>query len=135
MNLRLANGKTVEASVTEVNDFITQTLLPNCYWRYSSLLTKQEVMRFLKRESSQEEVKKVARYMLTYTENLAFTAYLFDKSDGDLERTREFNMPAVIKLRELYQKLTVSNSSDSVVDYSIVNEMERICLGIGVDPL
>jgi len=128
----LANGKRVEVSQDEVNSFITQTLIPNAYWRYTGQLTEQEVMRFLKGGATGDDLKNIAQYILTYFENLAFAGYLFDKADGEPDRTREFNMPAVSKLRELYQKVTHTelNPTDS-----IVNEMESICLEIGADPL
>jgi len=131
MNFILANRKRVEVSQDEIRDFITQLLVPNAYWRHSELLTEQEVMRFLAGESNEGELKKVARYILTYTENLAFTAYLFDKADGEPERTKEFNMPAIQKLRELYQKL-MNNRANTA---NLVNEMEGTCLKIGADPL
>jgi len=59
----LANGQTVKVSLKELRDFITEmpAPIPNAYWRYSELLTEQEVMRFLAGESSQEELQKVAR--------------------------------------------------------------------------
>lgn len=57
--------------------------------------------------------------------------YLFDKADGEPERTKEFNMPAIKKLRELYQKVKDNCHSPR----GVVNEMEGICLEIGADPL
>ncbi len=134
IHLTLANGKDVEVSQEEVNEFITQVLIPNPDWRYSGLLTQEEVMRYLKGEGSRDELKKVAQYLLIYTENLSFTAYLFGKSEEHPDRGKEFNMPAVKKLRELYQK--VSDDTHQVLDISKdVHEMEAVCLEIGVDPL
>lgn len=132
--LTLANGKDVEVSGEEVNEFITQILLPNPDWRHSGLLTEEEWTRYLKNETSRDDLKKVARYILIYEENLAFTGYLFDKADGEPERTKEFNMPAIKKLRELYQK--VSDDTHQVIDISqMVHEMENACLETGADPL
>lgn len=136
MEMILANGNKVKVSLGELRDFITEmaTPIPNPYWRHSELLSEEEVLRFLKGESTQDEFKKVARYLLIYTENLAFTGYLFDKAEGKPDQTREFNMPAVKKLRELYQKTT--NGRQSKLELSqTVNQMESICLKIGVDPL
>lgn len=134
MELLLANGKSVEVSQTEIGDFVTQILIPNADWRHSGQLTEGEVMRFLKAESSRDELRKVARYILTYTENLAFTAYLFDKAEGKPEQTKEFNMPAIKKLRELCQKVKGDRQTMLGLSHT-VNEMESVCLGIGVDPL
>lgn len=43
MKLILASGKIVEVSQAEVNDFVTQVLIPNPYWRYSGLLTEEDM--------------------------------------------------------------------------------------------
>ena len=134
MELILANGKHVEASQEEVNEFITQILFPNADWRHSGLLTQEEVMRFLAGESNETELKKVARYILTYTENLYFTAYLFDKADGEPERTKEFNTPAVKKLREIYRRVTENQRTIEEIAGDVY-EMENTCLEIGADPL
>jgi len=133
MNFILANGKKVEVSQVEMRDFITRLLLPNAYWRHSGLLTQEEVMRFLKGESSEVEFRKIARYILIYIENLGFTAYLFDKADGEPNRTKEFNIPAIRKLRELYQAMNNHASTANLAN--LVNEMESACLKIGADPL
>ena len=132
MEMILANGNKVKVSLGEVHDFITvmPTPIPNAYWRYSELLTEEEVMRFLAGESTREELQKVARYLLIYTENLAFNAYLFNKANGgDPEGTKEFSMPTVKKLRELYQKAKDNPSMETVY------EMQSVCLKIGADPL
>lgn len=134
MELILTNNKRVEVSQEEVSEFITQILVPNPYWRHSGLLTEERWARFLKGESTRDELNKVARYILIYMENLSFTAYLFDKADGELERTREFNMPVIKKLRELYQKI-IDNSHKTPLISQLVNEMENTCLEIGADPL
>lgn len=134
MELMLMNGQHVEISQDEVKDFITQQLIPNPYWRHSGLLTEEEVMRFLKGESTYDELKKIARYILIYQENLTFTAYLFDKSEGHPDQGKEFNMPAVKELRDLYQKTKDDNRNMSAV-YHIIYQMENVCLDIGADPL
>jgi hypothetical protein len=134
IQLTLANGKNVEVSQEEVNEFITQILIQNPDWLQSGLLTEEEWMRYLKNEGSLDDLKKVARYILIYEENLAFFGYLFDKTDGEPERTKEFNMPVVKKLRELYQKM--SDGSRPVTDISQdVHEMENLCMETGADPL
>jgi len=132
--LVLANGQQVKVSQGELSEFITQDLIPNPDWRYSGLLTEKEWARFLRRRSTPEELQKVARYLLIYTENLSFTAYLFDKSEGKPDRTREFNMPVIKKLRGLYQKV-IDNSHKKQDIHQFVNEMENACMEIGADPL
>ena len=134
MRIVLANGKTVEASPEEMSDFVTAVLIPNAYWRHSGYLSEEEVMRFLKGGSERDELKKVARYILVYTENLAFSAYLFGKAEGKPDESKEFNMPALKKLRGLY-RVVMKNRQSKTGLQRIVNEMENVCLEIGADPL
>jgi len=134
MKLILMNGQEVEVSQEEINEFITQVLVQNPDWRHSGLLTPMEWTRYLQGRNSKEELRKVARYILIYEENLSFTAYLFDKAEGKPETCKEFNMPVLKKLRELYQKAT--DISQHAPDISQdVHEMENLCLKIGADPL
>lgn len=134
MELTLANGKHVEISPEELRGFITQkVLIPNPDWRYSKLLTQEEVMRYLKGESTQDELKKVARYLLIYEENLSFTAYLFDKSEGNPDQGKTFK-PAVEKLREIYRRVTGTQRTAEELAGD-VHEMENTCMKIGADPL
>ena len=135
IQLTLMNGARVEVSPKEVRGFITQKVLtPNPDWRYSGLLSEEEVMRFLKGESPQDELKKVARYILIHEENLSLTGYLFDKADGEPGRTKEFNMPAIKKLREIYRRVTENQRTlDELA--GDVYEMENICMETGADPL
>ena len=134
MELILMNGQRVEVSQEEVSEFITFFLVPNPQWRHSGLLTEKEWMRYLKEESTQDELKKVARYILIYMENLSFTGYLFDKSEGEPQRTKEFNMPAVKKLREIYRRMT-ENQRTAKELVGDVWEMENICMELGASPL
>lgn len=134
IRLILANGASVEVSQEEVNEFITQGLIPNPDWRHSGLLTPMEWTRYLQGRSTHDELKKVAQYILIYIENLSFTAYLFDKSEGHPDQGKEFNMPIVKKLRELYQK--VSDIGHQATDiFQDVHEMENLCMETGTDPL
>jgi hypothetical protein len=130
----LMNGARVEVSREEVNEFITKILVPNPDWRHSGLLTEEERARYLKNEASQEDLKKVAWYILIYEENLAFSGYLFDRADGEPERTKEFNMPALKKLREIYHRVTESQRTPEELAGD-VHQMENVCLETGADPL
>lgn len=134
IKLALMNGKEVEVSQEEINEFITQILLQNPDWHHSGLLTEGEVLCYLKDWSPQDYLKKVARYILIYMENISLTAYLFDKAEGHPDQSKEFNMPVIKRLRELYQK--VSDIRRGMTDISQdVHEMENMCLTIGADPL
>ena len=134
MELELVNGQHVEVSQEELSEFITQDLIPNPDWHHSGLLSQGEWERFLRGESTRDELRKVARYLLIYTENLSFTAYLFDKSEGKPDQTREFNMPVIKKLRKLYQKI-IDNSHKTPSVSQLVYEMQDICMETGADPL
>jgi len=131
----LMNGARVEVSAEEIKEFITQqVIIANPDWRHSGLLTEEEVTRYLKNLASPEDLKKVARYILIYQENLAFTGFLFDKSEGRPDQGKEFNMPALKKLRDIYQKMSDMPRSPGELAGD-VHEMESTCLEIGADPL
>jgi hypothetical protein len=134
LKMTLANGKTSKVSQSEVGEFITRMLIPNAYWRHSGQLTGEVVMRFLKGESSRDDLERIVRYILAYTENLAFGAYLYAKVDGRPDESEEFNLPAVKKLRELYQKAMGEQHTPESLP-QIVSEMASICRELGVDPL
>lgn len=135
IQLTLINGARVEVSPEELRGFITQKVLtPNPDWRHSGLLAEEVVMRFLKGESTQDDLKSVARYILIYAENISYTAYLFDKSEGNPDQGKAFNMPAVEKLREIYRRVTGNHRTTEELAGD-VHEMENICLEIGADPL
>jgi hypothetical protein len=134
IKLRLMNSKEVDVTPEEMQEFITEILLQNPDWRHSGLLTPMEWTRYLQGRSTPDELLKVARYLLIYTENLSFTAYLFDKSEGHPESGKEFNMPVVKKLRELY-RVTKDMVTTQKGRANNVHEMERLCLSIGTDPL
>ncbi|MDD4984892.1 MAG: hypothetical protein PHQ43_03745 [Dehalococcoidales bacterium] len=136
MKMILANGNTVEVTELETKEFITEiaTPIPNAYWKHSGLLNQAEVLRFLKGASSPDELKKVARYLLIYTENLAFSAYLFNKANGgDPDGPKDFTMPAIRKLRELYRNVLSSQPTEPVSHN--VKDMLNVCRKIGIDPL
>ncbi len=130
----LMNGAHVEVSQEELNEFITQVLIPNPDWHHSGLLTREEVTRYLKNEASWEDFQTVAWYILIYEENLAFTGYLFDKAEGIPDRTKVFTMPALKKLRDLYQQVSELPPNDGELAGD-VHEMENLCLETGADPL
>lgn len=134
MQLILANQKRVEVSKEEMQQFITVVLITNPYWRQTRQLSEDEVQRFVARASTDAEIRKVARYTLIFAENVAFSAYLFDKADGIPDRTRELNLPAIKKLRDLYQKM-LDNRQTMMDLCHIMDQMLGICLRIGVDPL
>lgn len=127
MKFLLANGDTVDATIEEMQEFITGSVaVSNPHWRYSQELTKDEVMRFLKRESTRAELERIAKYILLYAENLTFTGHLFDKSLGTGGQSKEFNMPVLMQLREI---------SQGKIDWETVWQMENMCMSIGIGPL
>lgn len=134
MKLELANGRKIEVTQEEIDEFITQELIPNPYWKFSKLLSENDLMKYLKNENTRNRLIMVARYLLIYMENISFTGYLFDKSEGQPGPTKEFNMPVVEKLREMYR--TVNGNDRSLADLSgDVHEMFNACMEVGVDPL
>lgn len=134
MKIELINGQSVEVSQEELDEFITQELAPNPYWRYTGMLSRATVERYFKGESTAAELTAIANYILTFMENLAFTGYLFDKSQALPGNTKELNMPVIIKLRQRYKDLNANHRPLEELAGD-VHEMENACLAIGADPL
>lgn len=133
IKLHLMNGKEVEVSQEEIGEFISEVLMPNPYWSHSQLLDKSEATAYLKGESTPEGLRKVARYILIFFENLSFTGYLFDKAEGE-QLTKEFNLPVITRLRDIYHRLT--NEQCTLEELAgDVHEMENLCREMGADPL
>jgi len=130
----LMNGKSVEISEEEFQQFITTVLFQNAEWQYSRLLDKSEVMRYLQGQGTWNDLQKISRYILIYQENLALTAYLFAKavSQDEADGMKEYNLPTLLKLRSLYA-LSLTEEIKSL--QGIVQEMENICREVGSDPL
>ena len=128
------NDHEVEVSQEEIGEFITQVLIPNPDWRHSGLLAPMEWTRYVQGRSTPDELVKVARYILVYMENLSFTGYLFDKSEGHPDQSKEFNMPVLKKLREIY-RLAARVKKTHEERAGDVSEMINLCLEIGADPL
>lgn len=130
----LMNGKKVDVSQEEINEFITQVLMANPYWRHSGLLGKDELLGYLQGKKDPKVLRKIARYILIYFENQSFTAWLFDKSTGETVGTKEFNMPILKKLRDIYQGIIQDRRSPEELAGD-VHEMENACMEMGSDPL
>jgi len=134
VELILMNGARVEVSQEEVKEFITQIVIPNPDWHHSGLLAPGEYMSYLMGKICPEVLRRVARYFLIYEENLAFTAFLFDKAEGNPDQTKEFNMPALKKLREIFRRVIEDKRTPEELAGD-VHEMENVCLETGADPL
>ncbi len=136
MKIILANAYAVEITEVDFIDIITESRvpIPNVHWKHSGLLSREEVTRFLKGDKDPGEMKKLARYILIYAENLVFSACLFNKAQGgNPDAPKEFGMPKVNRLKKLYQKVLRSRQSMPNVYYT-VNEMLKVCSEIGIDP-
>jgi hypothetical protein len=134
IQIKLMNGRNVEVSKEELNEFITQVLAPNPYWRYTGMLNEEIVERYFKGEIPAAELAAIARYFLVFIENLTFTGYLLDKSESGPGNTKEFNMPVITKLRQMYKDLNANHRPLKELAGD-VHEMENACLEIGADPL
>lgn len=133
IKFHLMNGKEVEVSQEEIAEFISEVLMPNPFWSHSQLLGKEEAMAYLKGESTQEGLRKVARYILIFFENLSFSGYLFDKAEGE-HLTEEFNKPVINKLREIYLRVTKEQRTIEELAGD-VHEMENLCTEMGAGPM
>jgi hypothetical protein len=134
LKLQLMNGKQVELSEPEFDEFISDVMVPNPQWRNSQLLEEVEVTRYLKNEATTEDLKKVIRYILVYQENLALTAYLFIKVNDQKEAdtSKKYNIETLMKLRSLK---SLANTDKLNILNRIAHRMENLCMESGADPI
>ncbi len=132
--IQLMNGKQVELTRPEFDEFISDVMVPNPQWQHSGLLDKEEVARYLSGRATVQDLHKVARYILVYQENLTLTAYLFAKaeSQNNANDSKSYNLPYLMKIRAMHslaatEKINLLNK--------IAHKMENICLEVGADPL
>lgn len=140
MIVRLMNGKEVAITQEETARFITEEpacavdyrvnnlpLLVNPYWLWSGQLSQGEADRYVAGDSTPALLDKIARYLLVYAEQTAHTAFMFDKAEGNLPGTGEFNLPVVEKLRELRKTKPITRDT--------IFEMERLMTDLGLGGL
>ena len=127
----------VEIPLEIFRKFITTEYHGNPYWQYSRLLTRDDVMRYLKTKAMGKEVKdqvfleKIAYYILVYAENTALHTFLWIYAE-DKKEAREYmenTIPALEKLRRLYRIGRETGFTDK-----LVSDMLWTALDTGIDP-
>jgi hypothetical protein len=132
--VQLMNGKQVELTEPEFDDFISDVMVPNPQWQHSGLLDKDEVERYHKGEATVQDLHKIIRYILVYQENLSLTTYLFLKVNDlkNAEKSKEYNLPYLSRLQGLR---AIGNTDIQKLLNMIAQKMEKICTEMGSDPL
>jgi hypothetical protein len=134
VQIQLMNGKQVELTESEFDEFISDVMVPNPQWQHSGLLDKDQVTRYLNHNATVEDLRKVIRYILVYQENLSLTAYLFAKSENqnNANESKGYNLATLVKVRALHGLAT----TDSVTLLNkIAGKMTNLCMEVGADPL
>jgi len=135
MRFVLISGEEVEVSDEKVASIVRSgKLLANPYWRYSNLLTEEEVMLYLKRKADSETLKKIAEYIVVFAENLILTNYLYSLAENSKvgENYLKIQLPLLKELRSSLQSLDMAWC---VKIEETVNEMLSKCRDYGIDPL
>jgi hypothetical protein len=129
----LANGQEVKVSEEEMKKFITimPAPIPNPFWEYSEILTKEEVERYLKGTASLDELKTIGKYMVVFFENIAFAGYLTGKAQGEKPNLSEqFNVPELVKARKMNEEL--QQATDLKVAKRLCGDIDHLCTEVGV---
>jgi hypothetical protein len=134
LQMQLMNGKQVELTEPEFDEFISDVMVPNPQWQNSGLLDKVEVERYHKGEATVQDLHKIIRYILVYQENLSLTTYLFLKVNDlkNAEKSKEYNLPYLSRLQGLR---AIGNTDIPKLLNMIAQKMEKICTEMGSDPL
>lgn len=129
--VRNATGGFVKISIAD----IPQDLYPPVWfvggqaaWQYNLFVTKRLVLAYLNKEPLEEkELKRLATYILAYTQHLAIVGWLFQPSQEDKIGAYQINSQLVRRLKGL--------RSREPFMHEYVTEMLSLCLDCGVDPL
>jgi len=140
-------GNIIAIPKTTAELFLSERVLAlNPYWKANKLLSVDEVRTFVEYmiqkevgnsyDMPDELVKKIARYVLIYAENIAFSVAVtyaeqsaMSHNVKDLVGYIQFIMPFLEQLREMFRMVKEKP------DPEIVNEMILLCLNYGMDPL
>ena len=109
--------------------------LSNCFhWICPNVdLDYSGVMDFLEGKRDPELLKRIARYILVYAENLILSNYVYQRAlnPGNADRYLESMKPLLEELRRLYGPL---RRKPYDVYRPLVDEMLNLCLRYGIDP-
>lgn len=124
----------VEVSEDVVKEIISVELTNCFHWQCPSIdLDYSGVMDFLEGKPDLGLLKKVARYILVYTENLVLANYVYQRilNPGNADKYLESMKPLLHELRRLYELL---QGKPYDVYRPLVDEMLSLCLRYGIDP-
>ncbi len=124
----------VEVSEDVVKEIISVELANCFHWRCPNIdLEYSGVMDFLEGKRDPVLLKRVARYILVYAENLVLTNYVYQRilNPGNADRYLESMKPFLKELRRLYGLLQ-RKPYDAY--RPLVDEMLNLCLRYGIDP-
>ena len=111
--------------------------LTNCFhWGCpGSGLDYVDVVRFMHGDNDPDLLRRVARYILVYAENLVLTTVVYLKviDPGKVEAYLEDMRGVLERLREKYREVK-EFTGDSMELRTLVEQMLHICLSAGLDP-
>lgn len=142
-------GKAIAVPKQTIAIFLSEGIYAlNPYWRYSGLLDKDDVLKLaeclrllgLKLECNlrPELIRKIARYILIYAENIQFMNFLSaseamiihnDREGREIEEFLKYAIPFLFELRELYRRIVMDPQPEMLV------KMLDFCLQNGLDPM
>jgi len=118
--------RTVELFIT------TDILTPNPYWRWSGLLDESTILAYLKGSEDPEVLKKIARYVLIYVENMAFNVFMDLMLTEGVDRAMSYfdwMTPTLTTIRNIWEQVKKKPSR------KLVEEMVKTAIQVGLDPL
>ncbi len=128
-------GKTVKVPEEVIREVITVELTNCFYWSCPNIdVDYSDVMEFLGGSRDPELLRRIARYILVYTENLVLPNYVYMKASMGSEKARAYldSMKSLLmKLRRLYRIL---NMEPYGMYRELVDQMLQTCLDHGIDP-
>jgi len=122
-------GTKVSVSKSIVRRIVTTELSPLPHWEASDYLSTEEVEAFFGGASGSQLMKRIAKYILFYAENIVFATFLLllaGEGKGRAEEYLDRHMELLETLRRIADKEEVGRED--------VEEMISLCLRHGIDP-
>lgn len=137
MKFLLMTGKEVVVSEAEIREIVKSGMvIANPYWVYSGLLREDEVIAYLNHKADVDILKRIAKYILVFVENLALTNYMFLLAENREEAEEYLNSQKQLLNFSEQLNTSVQTGTRSLEELEeLVRSMISKCMTFGIDPL
>ena len=131
----ISNNREIYVSNYELKEIITTELSNNIYYKHNNVLKDINLLLFFQKSLfCLEKLKRIAYYILFFTENIVFTSYIYSKSLdlNDALNYLESQKKLLKNLRILYYEIKKSRNYKEI--YKNIDKMINYCRDFAIDP-